>query len=346
MFRILNLEFRYYLGFRILILGFLLLPSAASAALIIQAPKYIGLTSGLVGYWSFNGNDVSGVTAYDRSGNANNGTLTGGPTRTIGKIGQGLSFDGVDDYVDSGTASVLDDLGPVSISAWIYPRSEGENGIGTIIAKDTALTSGYWMLRMYSGGINSLSFIKNYSTTDLIVATVDNAITLNTWQYITLIWDGSSSAANAKIYINATEAAYVQQQNGVDAKNSDNALNLYVGNRGASTATFDGSIDDVRIYNRALSADEIKRLYRIGATLKINTSINNDSLANGLVGYWTMNAPDVAGTTAYDRSGQGKNGSILGQDILRTGLVGWWKLDEGSGATGGGFFRARKHRNS
>ena len=222
------------------------------------------LNSGLVGYWSFDGKDMANITAYDRSGNSNNGTLTNGPTRAIGKIGQGLSFDGVDDYVDSGTASVLDDLGPVSISAWIYPRSEGESGVGAIVTKDTALTSGYWLLRMYSAGINSLSFIKNYSTTDLIIATADNAITLNTWQHITLVWDGSSSAVNAKIYINATEASYVQQQNGVDTKNSDNALNLYIGNRGNSNITFDGSIDDVRIYNRALTSDEVKRLYNLG----------------------------------------------------------------------------------
>jgi len=261
------------------------------------------LANGLVGYWSMNAPDVAGTTAYDRSGNSKNGSFLGQdispsglvgwwkldegsgtsagdssgqgntgtlaaspgtPTWTTGKIGQGLSFDGVDDYVDSGTASVLDDLGPVSISAWIYPRSEGESGVGAIVTKDTALTSGYWLLRMYSAGINSLSFIKNYSTTDLIIATADNAITLNTWQHITLVWDGSSSAVNAKIYINATEASYVQQQNGVDTKNSDNALNLYIGNRGNSNITFDGSIDDVRIYNRALTSDEVKRLYNLG----------------------------------------------------------------------------------
>jgi len=60
MFRILNLESRYYLGFRILILGFIaaclgfvaFIPNA-EAAIVIQAPKYIGLNSGLVGYWSF-----------------------------------------------------------------------------------------------------------------------------------------------------------------------------------------------------------------------------------------------------------------------------------------------------
>jgi len=65
MFRILNLEFRYYLGFRILILGFIaaclgfvaFIPNA-EAAIVIQAPKYIGLTNGLVGYWSFDGKDM------------------------------------------------------------------------------------------------------------------------------------------------------------------------------------------------------------------------------------------------------------------------------------------------
>src|SRR3990167_11541412 len=92
----------------ILIFAFWILPfNAAEAALIIQAPKYIGLTNGLVGYWSFDGKDMAGVTAYDRSGNNNNGTLTNGPTRAIGKIGQGLSFDGVGDSVAIGTPAIF-----------------------------------------------------------------------------------------------------------------------------------------------------------------------------------------------------------------------------------------------
>ena len=65
------------------------------AAVIIQRPLYIGLTNGLVGSWSFDGPDMAGVTAYDRSGNANNGTLTNGPVRAVGRIGQALGFDGV-----------------------------------------------------------------------------------------------------------------------------------------------------------------------------------------------------------------------------------------------------------
>ena len=87
--------YHFGLSFFILIFAFyiFLLPSAADAGFLINRPLYIGLTDGLVGYWSFNSADIAADTAYDRSGNANNGTLTNGPVRTEGKIGQALSFD-------------------------------------------------------------------------------------------------------------------------------------------------------------------------------------------------------------------------------------------------------------
>src|SRR3989344_3676813 len=61
-------------------------------------PQTQAQTSGLVGYWTFD--EGTGATASDSSGNNNTGTLTNGPTWTTGKIGQALSFDGVDDYVN------------------------------------------------------------------------------------------------------------------------------------------------------------------------------------------------------------------------------------------------------
>src|SRR3989337_2906315 len=98
---------------------FIVSPNSAAAALLINRPLYIGLNSGLVGYWSFDGPDMANVTAYDRSGNANNGTLTNGPTRAVGRIGQGLSFDGSNDYVSFGNASSLNPATAITISAWI-----------------------------------------------------------------------------------------------------------------------------------------------------------------------------------------------------------------------------------
>ena len=86
------------------------------------------LTNGLVGLWSFDQPDVAGVIAYDRSGNANNGTLTGGQ-RTIGKIGQALSFpnqtaQGVD--LGNSPAGLVDNT-QKSYCAWIYPKSYGSS---------------------------------------------------------------------------------------------------------------------------------------------------------------------------------------------------------------------------
>src|SRR3989344_9317378 len=109
----------FYFLLSFLIFAFWVLPfKAAEAALIIQAPKYIGLTNGLVGYWSFDGKDMAGVTAYDRPGQGNNGTLTNGPTRAIGKIGQGLSFAGSNDSVAIGTPVIFNIPGPVSLCIW------------------------------------------------------------------------------------------------------------------------------------------------------------------------------------------------------------------------------------
>ena len=78
------------------------------------------VTNGLVGLWSFNGDDISGTTAYDRSSGGNNGTLTSGPTAVKGKVGQALSFDGTDDYVSIPDLSLAASTG-VTLSAWVNP---------------------------------------------------------------------------------------------------------------------------------------------------------------------------------------------------------------------------------
>ena len=81
----------------LIILCFLWLPKIANAGLIVNAPKGFGLSTGLVGHWTFDGKNMggAGTTATDISGQGNHGTLTNGPVRAIGKIGQVLSFDEV-----------------------------------------------------------------------------------------------------------------------------------------------------------------------------------------------------------------------------------------------------------
>jgi hypothetical protein len=82
---------------------------AHAGAIINKAPASLGLISGLVGYWSFDGSDMAGLTAFDRSGQGNDGTLVNDPiTKVIGRIGQALKFEGSAPRVNAGSAVILD----------------------------------------------------------------------------------------------------------------------------------------------------------------------------------------------------------------------------------------------
>src|SRR3990167_8037062 len=302
------------------LLIFVFMPKAVDAALIIQAPKYIGLTNGLVGYWSFDGKDMAGVTAYDRSGNANNGTLTNGPTRAIGKIGQGLSFDGVDDVIDAGT-NITPKANGISGSAWVNMLGVADiaNDDRVVMSLWTTGSTGNFNFGVGDYGLandNRLSFTANPDDTWPNVLST-GTINLNGWQHIAFTYDGS----NVRFYFNGTldsspvfstslltTAGQRFVLGNVNLTNTDN--------------NFQGYLDDVRVYNRALSGDEIKRLYKIGATLKINTSINNDSLTRELVGYWSFDGKDMAGVTAYDRSGNANNGTLTNGPTRAQGKIG------------------------
>src|SRR3989344_1508293 len=308
----------FLLAFLIFAFCIFLLPSKAKAGLVVQRPLYLGLTNGLVGYWSFDGQDMAGDKAYDRSGNNNTGTLTSGPKRSVGKVGQALSFDGSNDYVNAGSAAVLGNLSPMSVSAWIKPSSSG--GTGVIVAKDW--TGGWIFYFLKSGlGINTLAFQKNF-TPDLRRHAANNTVSLDTWQHVVLTWDGSNNASGVLMYKNGAEvSSYASDQNGGGSAASDANLDFKIGmsNNGDP---FNGLIDEVRIYNRALNADEIKRLYNIGATLKLNKPKYTDSLGSGLVGYWSFDGQDMAGTTAYDRSSDSNNGTLTGGPKRSVGKIG------------------------
>src|SRR5262249_1397035 len=93
------------------------------------------LTNGLVGLWSFDQADIAGTTAYDRSGQGNNGTLTNGPTRVGGKIGQGLGFDGSDDYVGVATITGIPTGQQArTVSFWIKPNAIVEGNSSAIVS--------------------------------------------------------------------------------------------------------------------------------------------------------------------------------------------------------------------
>src|SRR3989344_5686467 len=112
--------------------------NANAGAVINKPPTTLGLISGLVGYWPFDGNAMSETNAYDLSGNGNHGTLTNGPARVIGKIGQALHFSRSNtQYVDVGTN--MDLLGELSAFTWVYV--EDTQNAQRIIAHSSGLAS-------------------------------------------------------------------------------------------------------------------------------------------------------------------------------------------------------------
>jgi len=307
-FRILKFEFGNYLGFSILILGFLILPREASASFLINRPLYIGLTDGLVGYWSFNAPDMAADAAFDKSGQDNKGTLTNGPTRTEGKIGQALSFDGVDDYVGiaNGIVAATADY---TISAWVkisdFAVDSGahrrivmlKDGAGNGISFGTYSTGNNFMFRKTGGTSVSKVSANGYNT--------------GVWYHVAVT---KTADTTITIYVNGIADTTTLADAGFTAGS-------YIGAYITSAGSFSGSLDEVRVYNRALSPEEIKRLYKMGATTKINVS-RKDTLKEGLVGYWTFDGPDMAADTAFDRSGNGFNATPTTTSAMPSRTIG------------------------
>ncbi|MBI2610308.1 LamG domain-containing protein [Candidatus Giovannonibacteria bacterium] len=271
------------------------------------------LGHGLVGYWDFNtgkGRDK----AYDRSGNANTGTLTSMNTATAwvdGPTGRGqaLSFDGTDDYVDLGDTSVVDfGSGNYAFSAWIKPTLATT---GFIIGKDDDVNGRQLTFSIASNGDSymQLFYGPDNPAAQNTVYKATAAVQANVWQHIL----GQRIGNKFEIYVNAIDknATYDAAISAADFPQTmqATAANLNIGRRSYSTSMlpFPGSIDDVRIYNRALSASEIERLYKTQKS-KFSVPINQ-----GLVGYWNFDVGSE-GLKAFDLSGNNNTGTLTGMD--------------------------------
>jgi hypothetical protein len=191
---------------------------------------------GLVGFWKFDGN------ALDSSGNGNDGTNVGG-TYVAGHSGQAIDFDGATDHVAISDDSSLDFTDEMTISAWIRPRSYGgtNSETGRIVDKN-------YMFYISSYVPNGLSF---YTTT--VFSSDPNIISMNTWQYVAVTFDSNAPSNQIIYYKNGV-------QNGTSTYTtslSDSTQEFFIGNSQALNRYFDGSIDEVKVWNRALTPNEI-----------------------------------------------------------------------------------------
>lgn len=205
----------------------------------------------LVASYGFNEN--SGVTANDNSGNNNNGTLTNGPAwSSSGRFGAAILFDGTNDMVAIPDASSLDLTTGMTLEAWVNPSNL--TGYKTIICKDRTSSAFSYVL---SANNNTSGAANQRPNSRLRVGSSNRTVTgtsklpLNTWTHVASTYDG----AVYRLFINGNQVATLNSTGNITT--STDLLRIG-GSAALGSQYFAGLIDEVRIYNRALSQSEIQ----------------------------------------------------------------------------------------
>ncbi|MBI2514777.1 LamG domain-containing protein, partial [Candidatus Wolfebacteria bacterium] len=231
-----------------------------------------GPSNGLVGYWTLE--EGTGTSTADGSGSGNTGTLTNGPTWTTGRIGKALSFDGSNDYVNMGDAGAVEGLSAISFGAWVNLRNYVASGQGAGIVISKIYGAGG-----YGGNSFDISFGDTYLTTDVYAAgSIDYAnvgrtiVPLNSWTHIEVTWQSGSPL---KLYVNGAQVASGSYSLSGTTHNVGSPLLVGAADSTSVYGFLDGLIDEVRIYNRALSASEVTDLYNATAQNFNITAVNS-----------------------------------------------------------------------
>lgn len=312
---------RFYLTLTVLLLtvvlysGHLVLGGVNIATTINFSGTGSSLEKGLVGHYTFDGDDIDfsqvGEEIRDRSSQQHHldATVFDQGNTAAGVIGQAGQFNGTTDYVTS--AEQFADLFSVSsksISVWIRPQ-------GTSVTRSNVWQlsgvigdqSGY--IGIHRGILSGEDRIWVYNW-DGNADTVSTPYTIGEWTHITMLHQGGTLYLYKDgILVGSTASGDTTTLNNI----------FYIGAAGAGETAFDGLIDDVRLYDRALTEDEIIQLYRQGATTKIaktpELTGSGTTLDDDLVLHYTFDGSHLQWQTASsevrDSSGQDNHGAIM-----------------------------------
>ena len=220
-----------------------------AAAATAQVPSYVP-TNGLVGWWPFNGN------ANDESGNGNNGVVNGATLTEDrnGVVNAAYSFDGVSNFIDVGNpVSMQNVTESYTQSGWAYyyDYSIGNNGY-TFISKRQDNSGNDWATAITRSDGSIIFFADDAYYTQAIWAQT-NPLSLNQWHFLTFV----KSFESYSIYIDGSLVSSVVDSHVMDGSTN----NLIIGAQLAWPEYMKGSLDDIGIWNRALTDQEIQGLY-------------------------------------------------------------------------------------
>lgn len=214
-----------------------------------ESVLYNDVTSGLVGQWKLD-EDI-GTTTYDTSGKGNDASMATALTRLSSTnciAGSCVMFSGAsNNYAIVLTTTTLDLAKSITFSAWIYPTSHA--AYAPILGK---VPSGFGAGYEFADSSGSLRTTLRTGSGNCDYS--GGTLTLNTWQQVISTYDGT----NIRHYINGS---LVGTSASCTYGAATTTANLYLGGRVADSARFTGSIDDIRIYNHVLNANEVKDLF-------------------------------------------------------------------------------------
>ncbi len=299
----------------------------------------------LVGWWRFD--ETSGTVAADSSGNGNDATLHGDPQWVPGSIRGAVQIDGDGDYLEAAPSESLNVTGDqITLTAWVY--FDDVSVVQIILAKvfnNTTHTSPY-----FSYGLHILSngrgrcWLSLTSNTQSYAMAPTGTVTAGQWHHMAGVYDGSQ----IRLYLNGEVVATV---------NATGDINPYpdtiyrMGNNGGLTEPMAGKLDDIRIYTRALSVDELLDVMAgVGAETEfamdpVPTNEASD-VARDAVLSWTAGefaaTHDVYLGTSFDDVNNASRSNPMGMLVSQgqsgtsydpTGLLGlgqtyYWRVDE------------------
>lgn len=269
--------------------------SEVGSAAVLGAYDDENLSNGLVGYWKMDEaswtNDCSTTSVTDSSGNGNNGTScpngSGVSTLSTGKFGNAPTFDGNNDYVEVANASSLQITNQLTVCAWVYSAQTSMSGgiydktVGgstntshLLFAEGTA-----YKWRVDRGGLTTISSTSNLTSLQ------------NKWSHLCGTYS-SSAGGVLTLFVNGKQESTTSI--GAGAIDTGDGVSR-IGDLGGDIYPYNGRIDEVRVYNRTLSGEEVAQLY---------------NWAPGPVAYY--NFEEGQGNTMNDTSGYENDATISG----------------------------------
>jgi hypothetical protein len=227
------------------------------------------INDGLVGHWTFDTEWMNGTTAYDRSGQGNDGAMNGGLNNTDIVAGNGgseaLQFNGTSDYINAGNdASINSIVNEITIVTLIEPERTNNSAIITNSRDSSGAYDGFNLAQR--DPMDNFTFRLWDTAGSPINATGASTNLVSGYQHVASTWDGAQMITYVDNVAN-TPTAYGGNIG------SPASFDTHIGRLAhAATWFFEGSMDDIRVYSRDLTASEVSELYRMNTSSTVNIS--------------------------------------------------------------------------